>query len=154
VFAQPTIRVRHRVTGRLYLLKCVRKDELVSVPAALSMHKHAFIVTLAFMLQSPVSLTFVFDNVAGEFFGIAARARATLSDEHLRFYGAEILLALEYMHSRGVLYPNFTARDVFLQDDGHVALSPFFALQRQRVQRNRWSARDHRTELPYIGTLR
>ncbi|CAN6452425.1 unnamed protein product [Victoria cruziana] len=42
-----------------------------------------------------------------------------------RFYAAEILLALEYLHMLGVIYRDLKPENVLVREDGHIMLSDF-----------------------------
>ena len=42
-----------------------------------------------------------------------------------RFYAAEVLLALEYLHMLGVVYRDLKPENVLVRDDGHIMLSDF-----------------------------
>ncbi|EOY26530.1 Kinase PINOID 2, putative [Theobroma cacao] len=41
----------------------------------------------------------------------------------LRFYAAEVLVALDYLHMMGVIYRDLKPENVFVQEDGHIMLS-------------------------------
>ncbi|RWR87421.1 serine/threonine-protein kinase D6PKL1-like protein [Cinnamomum micranthum f. kanehirae] len=47
------------------------------------------------------------------------------SEYAARFYAAEVLLALEYLHMLGVVYRDLKPENVLVRDDGHVMLSDF-----------------------------
>ncbi|XP_004248529.1 serine/threonine-protein kinase D6PK-like [Solanum lycopersicum] len=47
------------------------------------------------------------------------------SEYSARFYAAEVLLALEYLHMLGVLYRDLKPENVLVRDDGHIMLSDF-----------------------------
>lgn len=43
----------------------------------------------------------------------------------VRFYAAEVLVALEYLHATGVVYRDLKPENVLLREDGHIMLSDF-----------------------------
>ncbi|KAG6521652.1 hypothetical protein ZIOFF_018777 [Zingiber officinale] len=47
------------------------------------------------------------------------------SEYAVRFYAAEVLPALEYLHMLGVVYRDLKPENVFVRDDGHIVLSDF-----------------------------
>lgn len=62
-----------------------------------------------------------------------------------RFYAAEVLLALEYLHMLGVVYRDLKPENVLVRDDGHIMLSDFDLSLRCTVSPTliRTSAFDH-----------
>ncbi|KAI3681300.1 hypothetical protein L6452_36090 [Arctium lappa] len=47
------------------------------------------------------------------------------SEHAARFYAAEVLLGLEYLHMLGVVYRDLKPENVLVRDDGHIMLSDF-----------------------------
>ena len=47
------------------------------------------------------------------------------SSFHGRFYAAEVLLALEYLHMMGIVYRDLKPENVLVREDGHIMLSDF-----------------------------
>ncbi|KAL1557524.1 Serine/Threonine protein kinase, catalytic domain [Salvia divinorum] len=47
------------------------------------------------------------------------------SDDVIRFYAAELVLALEYLHSLGVVYRDLKPENVMIQESGHLMLVDF-----------------------------
>ncbi|KAI4377132.1 hypothetical protein MLD38_014815 [Melastoma candidum] len=51
--------------------------------------------------------------------------RKRFSISAARFYAAEIVLALEYLHMMGIVYRDLKPENVLVRDDGHIMLSDF-----------------------------
>ncbi|KAK4358603.1 hypothetical protein RND71_020832 [Anisodus tanguticus] len=49
----------------------------------------------------------------------------SFSEQAARFYVAEVLLALEYLHLLGVVYRDLKPENVLVREDGHIMLSDF-----------------------------
>ncbi|MCO5563612.1 hypothetical protein L7F22_017259 [Adiantum nelumboides] len=47
------------------------------------------------------------------------------SEPAARFYAAEVLLALEYLHMMGVIYRDLKPENILVREDGHIMLSDF-----------------------------
>ncbi|KAK3004669.1 hypothetical protein RJ639_018286 [Escallonia herrerae] len=47
------------------------------------------------------------------------------SDDIIRFYGAEMVLALEYLHSLGIVYRDLKPENIMIQENGHLMLVDF-----------------------------
>ncbi|KAK4439480.1 Serine/threonine-protein kinase D6PKL2 [Sesamum alatum] len=47
------------------------------------------------------------------------------SEQAVKFYVAEVLLSLEYLHMLGIVYRDLKPENVLVRDDGHIMLSDF-----------------------------
>ncbi|KAL2551386.1 Serine/threonine-protein kinase WAG2 [Forsythia ovata] len=43
----------------------------------------------------------------------------------VRFYAAEVLLALEYLHVQGIIYRDLKPENILIWEDGHIMLTGF-----------------------------
>ena len=126
--------VRKRDTQRLYAMKTLRKDRLVATAAVahtvtertvLARLRHPFIVPLRYSFQTPERLFLVLDYASGgELFFHLSRVER-FSEDRARFYAAEILLALGYMHSQRVLYRDLKPENLLLDVAGHLCVTDF-----------------------------
>lgn len=60
----------------------------------------------------------------GDLFTYATQANR-LSPQLIRFYAAEIVLALEHLHSMGIIYRDLKLENILLDCDGHLLLTDF-----------------------------
>lgn len=60
----------------------------------------------------------------GELFFHLSRERV-FSEERTRFYGAEIISALAYLHSQGIIYRDLKLENLLLDKDGHIKIADF-----------------------------
>lgn len=70
-------------------------------------------------------LCFVMQYVnGGELFFHLSRERV-FSEERTRFYGAEIISALGYLHSQNIIYRDLKLENLLLDKDGHIKIADF-----------------------------
>ena len=60
----------------------------------------------------------------GELFQHLKNARR-FDENRAKFYAAEIILALEYLHKMGVVYRDLKPENILMDDEGHICLADF-----------------------------
>uniref|UniRef100_A0A3Q1G634 RAC-beta serine/threonine-protein kinase-like n=1 Tax=Acanthochromis polyacanthus TaxID=80966 RepID=A0A3Q1G634_9TELE len=128
------ILVKEKSTGVHYAMKILRKmviiakDEVahtVTESRVLQNTRHPFLTTLKYAFQTHDRLCFVMEYAnGGELFFHLSRERV-FTEERARFYGAEIVSALEYLHSRDVVYRDLKLENLMLDKDGHIKITDF-----------------------------
>ena len=124
-----------RQTGKEYALKVLDKKHIIKEKKVkyVNIEKdtlnrltdHPGVVRLYYTFQDEQSLYFVLDLASsGELLGVLKRM-ATFDEECTRFYGAEILDAIDYMHARGVIHRDLKPENVLLDDQMHVKIADF-----------------------------
>lgn len=87
--------------------------------------EHPGVVRLYYTFQDERSLYFVLDLAsAGELLGVLKRL-GTFDEECTRFYGAQILDTIAYMHAKGVIHRDLKPENVLLDDQMHVKITDF-----------------------------
>ena len=118
----------------LFALKLLRKTsikrsgQLIYVLQELQLLQslsHPFIVKLYHTLQTPKSLGFLLELCPNDDLASLIASKEKLREEVTVFYAAEIVLALEYIHSRNVLYRDLKPENILLDKEGHVRMTDF-----------------------------
>jgi 3-phosphoinositide dependent protein kinase-1 len=96
---------------------------------------HPGIVRLYYTFQDERSLYFVLDLAkGGELLGVLKRM-TTFDEECTRFYGAQILDTIDYMHKRGVIHRDLKPENVLLDHQMHVKITDFGTAKILKVPR-------------------
>ena len=86
---------------------------------------HPGIVRLYYTFQDERSLYFVLDLCkGGELLGVLKRM-SSFDEECTKFYGAQILDTIDYMHKRGVIHRDLKPENVLLDHQMHVKITDF-----------------------------
>lgn len=129
------IHCKKKSTGKHYAMKIQTKlgllhncrDDLTKVnleKLACASCQHPFIINLDYAFQTD-SLAIMVLNLAtagdlNKSLGNCVGSR--MDEERVRFYTAEIVLALSYLHQMGLIYRDLKPQNVLLHEDGHIQL--------------------------------
>lgn len=73
----------------------------------------------------PCRLYFVMDYVNGGELFYHLQKDKRFTEERVRFYAAEIVLGLEYLHNQGIIYRDLKPENLLLTNDGHICMTDF-----------------------------
>ncbi|KAJ2781948.1 Serine/threonine-protein kinase [Coemansia interrupta] len=128
------MQVRKRDSNRIYAMKILSKSKIVmrsevahtlAERNVLAKINHPFIVPLKFSFQTPEKLYLVLAFInGGELFHHLQR-EGRFDQHRSRFYAAELLSALDCLHSYNVIYRDLKPENILLDYSGHIALCDF-----------------------------
>lgn len=127
--------VELRRTRRVYAMKVIKK-ELVTDDEDIdwvqtekhvfeTASNHPFLVGLHSCFQTASRLFFVIEFVRGGDLMFHMQRQRRLPEEHARFYSAEISLALNFLHEKGIIYRDLKLDNVLLDHEGHIKLTDY-----------------------------
>ena len=91
----------------------------------LSALDHKFILKIRYAFQTIWEYYMIVDFVRGGDLFFHLKKKGNFNEKAARFYGAQILLALEYLHSNHVLYRDLKPENVLIDCDGNIKLADF-----------------------------
>ena len=81
---------------------------------------------LEFAFQDARRLYLIMEFVnGGELFYHLRQCKGGFDETRARFYAAEIVCALEYLHEKGVVYRDLKPENVLIDNEGHIRLTDF-----------------------------
>ncbi|XP_055861545.1 beta-adrenergic receptor kinase 2-like isoform X6 [Biomphalaria glabrata] len=123
-------------TGKMYAMKCLDKkrikmkggetlalNERIMLSLVSTGEGSPFIVCMTYAFQTPEKLCFILDLMNGGDLHYHLSQHGVFTEKEVRFYAAEVILGLEHMHSRYVVYRDLKPANILLDENGHVRIS-------------------------------
>lgn len=86
---------------------------------------HPFVVRLYYAFQNDRKLFFALEYCpGGELFNLLQK-RKFFSEDQARFYAVQVLLALEHVHSKDVVYRDLKPENVLIDEKGYLRITDF-----------------------------
>ncbi|PRQ25266.1 putative protein kinase AGC-RSK-2 family [Rosa chinensis] len=128
--------VELRGTSILFAMKAMEKSIMLNrnkVHRAcaereiISQLDHPFLPTLYTSFETSTHVCLITDFCSGgELFALLDKQPMKFfKEDSARFYAAEVVIALEYLHCLGIIYRDLKPENILLQKDGHIVLTDF-----------------------------
>uniref|UniRef100_A0A673LUW5 non-specific serine/threonine protein kinase n=1 Tax=Sinocyclocheilus rhinocerous TaxID=307959 RepID=A0A673LUW5_9TELE len=123
------ILVKEKATGKYYAMKILKKEVIVAKVSTNMRNISVLNLILSPVLSAGLKYSFQTHDrlcfVMEYLFFHLSRDRV-FSEDRARFYGAEIVSALDYLHSeRNVVYRDLKLENLMLDKDGHIKITDF-----------------------------
>lgn len=126
--------IRSRHNGRYYAMKVLKKEIVVRLKQVehtnderlmLSIVTHPFIIRMWGTFQDAQQIFMIMDYIeGGELFSLLRKSQR-FPNPVAKFYAAEVCLALEYLHSKDIIYRDLKPENILLDKNGHVKITDF-----------------------------
>ncbi|KAI8068218.1 kinase-like domain-containing protein [Gongronella butleri] len=126
--------VQHRLSGREYALKYINKARCIELKTThniiaerrlLERIEHPLIVNMRYAFHDDENLFMALDLMLGGDLRYLLDRFSTLSEMLVRFYVADMLCALEYLHRKNIAHRDIKPDNILLDELGHAHLSDF-----------------------------
>ncbi|KAJ7996725.1 hypothetical protein DPEC_G00240010 [Dallia pectoralis] len=119
--------------GQLYAMKVLKKATLkVRDRARTKMERdilvevnHPFIVRLHYAFQTEGKVYLILEFLRGGDLFTRLSKEVMFTEEDVKFYLAELALALDHLHSLGIIYRDLKPENILLDEEGHIKLTDF-----------------------------
>lgn len=126
-------KIRGKDAGNLYAMKVLKKATLKvrdRVRTKLERNilaevQHPFIVKLQYAFQTEGKLYLILDFLRGGDLFTRLSKEVMFTEDDVKFYLAELALALDHLHSIGIIYRDLKPENILLDADGHIAVTDF-----------------------------
>ena len=151
--------VKKKANGQRFAMKVLNKKKIMgqnllkyalTERKVLSYINHPFIVGLECSFQTQEKLCMILEYCPGGDLSKHLRMEKRFSEEKAKFYLCEIILALQELHTRDIIYRDLKPDNVVLDGEGHCKLTDF-GLSKEGVMDQTTGARSFCGSIAYLA---
>ncbi|POM73067.1 AGC/AKT protein kinase, partial [Phytophthora palmivora] len=132
--------VRFKKDGRVFALKIIKKNNMDQADVQNAMEErqilqrihHPYICGLVFAFQTNERLYLGMKYYAAGDLFYHLNMKGRLSTKDAKLYGAELVLAISYLHELNILYRDLKPSNVMIDSEGHIGVVDF-GLSKQHI---------------------
>jgi serine/threonine protein kinase len=83
---------------------------------------HPFLVGMDYLFQSPQRLYFVMPFIKGGELYKVFKSQKRLSEDVVKFYAAQIIMAVGYLHSKGIMHRDLKLENILVDEAGYLKI--------------------------------
>lgn len=126
-------KVRHKQTKQIFAMKVINKKQLIKNQQlryavtecnVLKQIDHPFIIKLHYSFQTPDYLYMVLDYCPGGDLAFYVM-KDVFEEDEAKFFIAELVLAIEKLHSCNIIYRDLKPENILIDVEGHIKLADF-----------------------------
>eukprot|EP00027_Filamoeba_sp_ATCC50430_P017565 CAMPEP_0168566486 /NCGR_PEP_ID=MMETSP0413-20121227/14443_1 /TAXON_ID=136452 /ORGANISM="Filamoeba nolandi, Strain NC-AS-23-1" /LENGTH=426 /DNA_ID=CAMNT_0008598505 /DNA_START=272 /DNA_END=1550 /DNA_ORIENTATION=+ len=127
------MKVKRKDGDKIYAMKIMNKTKIsgqrqlqcLIAEKNIMLNDNPFLVHLHYSFQTDDKLYFVMDYISGGDMAYHLERKGRFNEKEVRFFAAELVLAIEHLHSCGVIYRDLKLENILLDKDGHICLTDF-----------------------------
>ena len=114
-----------KILKKTSILKMKQTKHLYDEKEVMELLDHIFITKLISTFQDGRYVYFLMEYACGGELSTRMKKMGTLPPSHAQFYISELILALEFLHVKNIVYRDLKPENILIDRTGHIKLADF-----------------------------